>query len=177
MNLRTTALALTLAVAGAGTAPAGDPGPQPLDPGASAALFERFKGLAGRWKGKSTRGWEEESVVKLIAGGSVVDVASSGAPPGSEMRTVYHMDRGRLMLTHYCIAKNQPRLVATAFDAKTGTARFEFVDGTNLPSRDIGHMDKVEVRFLDNDRVSERWTWYEKGKESWMEEVELRRQP
>src|SRR5262245_24764938 len=117
MSLRTRALALGVGAAGAGTARAGEPGRQPLGRAASAALFERFKGLAGRWKGKSTRGWEEESVVRLIAGGSVVDVASSGAPPGSEMRTVYHLDGSRLMLTHYCIAKNQPRLVATAFDA------------------------------------------------------------
>jgi hypothetical protein len=81
------------------------------------------------------------------------------------------------MLTHYCIAKNQPRLVATAYDPKAGTARFEFFDATNLPSRDTGHMDKVEIRFVDAGRVTERWTWYEKGKESWMEEVVLHRQP
>jgi hypothetical protein len=175
MELRTTAVVLAAVLSGSAASPGAD-GPAALGQPGSAALFERLKGLAGRWKGQSSRRGEEESVVKVIAGGSVVDVASSGAHPGEEMRTVYHMDGDRLLLTHYCIAKNQPRLVATAYDPSAGAARFEFLDATNLPSRDKGHMDKVEIRFVDEDHVVERWTWYANGKESWMEEADARRQ-
>ena len=32
-------------------------------------------------------------------------------------------------------------------------------------------MDKVIFRFLEDDRVTSRWTWYQDGKESWMEEI------
>jgi len=175
MHARKTVIA-SAALLMVGAVSRGADGPVALGQPAATALFERLKGLAGHWKSHGSRGYDEESVVKVIAGGSVVDVASTGAHPGEEMRTVYHMDRDRLLLTHYCIAKNQPRLVATAYDPSAGTARFEFLDATNLPSRDKGHMDKVELRFLDQDHVIERWTWYANGKESWMEEADARRQ-
>lgn len=91
------------------------------------------------------------------------------------MYTMVHMDGDRLMLTHYCVAKNQPRLVCTAWDEDSATATFEFLDATNLPSRDAGHMDKVVVRFLDDAHVTSRWTWYQDGVESWMEEIVMER--
>ena len=40
-----------------------------------------------------------------------------------------------------------------------------------MPSRDKGHMDKVIMRFIDEDHFSEKWTWYQDGKENWMEET------
>ena len=40
-----------------------------------------------------------------------------------------------------------------------------------MPSRDKGHMDKVIMRIIDEDHFSEKWTWYQDGKENWMEET------
>ena len=90
---------------------------------------------------------------------------------------MYHLDGERLMLTHYCVAKNQPRLLATSFSDNGKTVTFTFLDGTNLPSRDRGHMDKVIIRFVDNNHVISQWSWYQNGKESWMEEIQLERLP
>jgi hypothetical protein len=50
-------------------------------------------------------------------------------------------------------------------------------DGTNIASRDQGHMDKAIVHSLNDDRVTVQWTWYERGKEKWMEEIQLDRVP
>jgi hypothetical protein len=100
---------------------------------------------------------------------------SFDAHPNETMMTMYHLDGERLMLTHYCVAKNQPRLVATSFSDDGKTVTFTFLDGTNLPSRDRGHMDKVIIRFVDNNHVISQWSWYQNGKESWMEEIQLER--
>ena len=137
--------------------------------------FERFKKLEGKWKGRSTKGWEETISFKTIAAGSVVVENSFDAHPNETMMTMYHLDGDRLMLTHYCVAKNQPRLVATSFADGGKTITFTFLDGTNIPTRDRGHMDKVIVRFLDDNHVTSHWTWYQNGKESWIEEIQLER--
>ncbi len=139
--------------------------------------FERIKALAGDWTSKSTKGWTERESYQVIAGGSVVMHLSYGAHPGEWMATMFHMDGDRLMLTHYCIAKNQPRLRATEFSDDGGKVTFTFQDGTNLSSRDQGHMDKHVMEFEGADRLRTQWTWYQSGKESWMEEIEHRRAP
>ena len=51
---------------------------------------------------------------------------------GSWVLTVFHLDGDRLILTHYCMAGNQPRMQATSYDAKKGEIRFQFLDATNL---------------------------------------------
>ena len=133
--------------------------------------FERFEALAGDWLGQSTKGWTEKITYRTIAQGSVVMETSFDAHPNEMMVTMLHPDGDRLVLTHYCVAKNQPRLVMTGASADLSQITFEFLDGTNLPSRDRGHMDKVVFRFASPDSFSSQWTWYQDGKESWMEEI------
>lgn len=139
------------------------------------AAFERFKKLEGEWLGRSTKGWEEKVTYKVIAGGSAIHQSSFDAHPNETMITVFHLDGERLLLTHYCVAKNQPRLQATAFSEDGKQITFTFLDATNLPARDKGHMDKVVYRFVDDDHFSSQWTWYQDGKESWLEEIKLER--
>ena len=91
------------------------------------------------------------------------------------MLTTFVLDSDRLLLTHYCVAKNQPRLVATAFEESGKKITFTFLDATGLPSRNTGHMDKAVFRFLDEDHFTTQWTWYQNGKESWMEEIRMER--
>jgi hypothetical protein len=165
MRAWTIALASVLVV----VAPVRGSDPSTADKARTA--FERLKSLAGTWEGRSTKGWVETLRYQVIAGGSVVLESSFEAHPGEQMATVFHMDGDRLMLTHYCVAKNQPRLEATAFEDDGRTVVFTFVDGGNIPTRDRGHMDKAVFHFDSPDRVTSRWTWYQDGKEKWMEEI------
>src|SRR5437773_2191240 len=80
---------------------------------AQAAFDKLSKSLEGDWEGKGTKGWTEKSSYRTIATGSVIMEIFYGDKPSEWMATMYHMDGKRLMLTHYCMAKNQPRLVAT----------------------------------------------------------------
>jgi hypothetical protein len=149
--------------------------PTPIRGEQANAAFEKLKTLEGKWEGKSTKGWTERVEYDAIAGGSVLMERSFGAHPNEWMATMIHLDGDRLLLTHYCIAKNQPRLVATQVSDDLTKITFEFLDATNLKGRDQGHMDKVVFEFNGKDRFTSQWTWYQKGKESWMEKIEHRR--
>ncbi|MGQ0721113.1 MAG: hypothetical protein ACT4PE_06000 [Candidatus Eiseniibacteriota bacterium] len=144
---------------------------------AARQAFDRIKTLDGTWIGTSTNGWTERIQYRVIAKESCVMETSFDAHPNEMMVTMFCPDGERLLLTHYCVATNQPRLVLTFADAEVTELTFEFLDGTNLSTRDRGHMDKVVFRFLGTDEFTTRWTWYQDGKESWMEEIRCTRAP
>jgi len=140
------------------------------------AAFERFKALAGEWRGKSGRGWTDRASFQVLGGDSaVLSTSSFDGPEAKPMATVFHLDGDRLLLTHYCMAGNQPRLQATEISPDGREVTFTFVDATNLASRDVGHMDKAVYRFVDENHYTTVWTWYQDGKERWLEEIEAER--
>lgn len=140
--------------------------------------FDRLKALEGTWRGKSTKGWTDHATIQVIAGGSaVVSTSDFDAHKGQTMVTVFHLDGEKLMLTHYCVAKNQPRLVATTISEDGANIGFTFLDGANIPTRDTGHMDRAEYRFESSSAFTTRWSWYEKGGEKWFEEIKMERVP
>jgi hypothetical protein len=148
----------------------------PIPRAQALQVFEKFKALAGRWRGHSTKGWEGDSTHRVLARDSVVMSTSEfDDAPGHGMATMVHMDGDRLLLTHYCEARNQPRLVASAVEDDGRTVVFTFLDGTNLPSRDVGHMDKAVYHFDGPDQFRSRWTWYQKGQETWFEDIRYTR--
>lgn len=147
-----------------------------VDPSLAELAFERIRSLEGTWQEHSTEGWGGRSVVRVIAGGSaVLSTNEFDAHPGETMATVYHLDGGRLLLTHYCVAGNQPRLQATAISPDGRTIEFTFLDATSLASRDEGHMDHVIMVIDDSSHVTSRWSWYAKGEEQWLEEIAQQR--
>jgi hypothetical protein len=135
-------------------------------------VFDNLRALEGSWSASSTRGWQGENELRVLARGSVV-AAATGFPdaPTHSMQTMIHLDGDRLLLTHYCEAGNQPRLVLSEVSDDGSRAVFTFLDATNLPSRDHGHMDRAVYRFVDGDAFTSRWTWYAEGREEWLEEI------
>ncbi|GMV25981.1 MAG: hypothetical protein AMXMBFR58_20120 [Phycisphaerae bacterium] len=134
-------------------------------------LFEKLKNLAGTWEASSTKGWAGTITYETIAGGSCVMEVDGVAHPESKMISIYAWDIDRIVLTHYCAAKNHPRLVATEISDDASRAVFTFIDGTNLPSRDTGHMDSVVIQIKGPDEFTAQWSWYGAGKPDWMEEI------
>jgi hypothetical protein len=90
-----------------------------------------------------------------------------------DMISMFNLDGDRVLLTHYCAAGNQPRMVASASpDGKTIT--FTFLDVTNLAAPDAGHMTRMVLSMPDANHHTEEWVFDDHGKE--MKEVfDLRR--
>jgi hypothetical protein len=127
--------------------------------------FERMKSLVGEWKGTSADKMPSTVTYTLVSDNSALmeRLAMSGE---SEMVTMYHPDGDRLMLTHYCSAHNQPRMLSQAVAPGSKSITFDFLDITNLSAPDAGHMKKLVVTFVDEDHFTQEWTWREKGKEN-----------
>jgi hypothetical protein len=133
--------------------------------GPASAAFERFKALAGDWvaaeDGEMAKKGDLVARYAVTAGGSaVVETVLPGAP--HEMVTVYHADGPDLVLTHYCVEGNQPRMRAKA---ATGP-RFDFAfdGGANIdPARDR-HMHSAWLELLGENEIRSEWTELAEGK-------------
>jgi hypothetical protein len=125
--------------------------------------FDQIKSLAGAWEGKNSQSQPLQVSFKVTSNGSAVMSEISGH--GDDMISMIHFDgRNKLLLTHYCSAGNQPRMVASASpDGKTIT--FNFLDATNLASADAGHMQHVAFTILDANHHTEEWSFNDHGKE------------
>ncbi len=139
--------------------------------------FDLFKGMAGMWEGKdASSGRNIKIEFKVIANGSVVMATSDyDAHPDEQMVTMYSLDQGKLILTHYCVARNQPRLVAEKISDDGRTIEFKFKDGTGMKDVNTGHMHNVKVWFIGKDEFKDQWSFYKDGKETFMEDFTMRR--
>lgn len=142
-------ISLTMGVVGIlAAAPQAEPGSP------SAAAFLRLQGLAGEWAGtfewsggRADKG-DMRATYSITGNGSAVveDLQAAGT---SLMSSVYHLDHDDLRMTHYCAAKNQPRLKATDVAADGSRARFEFIDATNLATPQAPHVVGFDIEFPD----------------------------
>ena len=123
--------------------------------------------LVGDWEATTDHGKERMSY-ELIAGGSSL-IERDMADNRPTMLTVYNVDGSRLILTHFCMAGNQPRMQARSYDPATGELDFRFMDATNLASPNAGHMHNAKFRFVDNDHLSVEWQYFENGKPKFTE--------
>jgi hypothetical protein len=127
--------------------------------------FDKLKSLAGNWEGKESGGKPVHINYKLVSGGTAV-MESILESSDAQMITLYYLDGDHLMMTHYCMANNQPRMRADVTTSSPSNIKFSFVDVTNLSSPDAGHMYAHSIIWKDADHVTQLWTWQEKGKET-----------
>src|SRR3954463_3548928 len=120
------------------------------DPKSGAELaFNKLRSLSGDWQGSYQWTGARNSSGKMDAtyymsgndSALVENLLSDGKP---SMTSVYHLDGNDLRMTHYCAARNQPRLKAEHIDLEKGTFEFSFVDATNLRSPDAPHVDGLK---------------------------------
>jgi len=125
--------------------------------------FASLKSLTGAWEGKTSDGKPVQVSYRVTAGGSALMSEIQGMH--ENMITMFHLDGDRLMMTHYCGAGNQSRMVATTSpDGKV--VAFDFLDATNLSSPEAGHMHRVVVTMVDADHHTEEWTFKSGDKET-----------
>ncbi|MAD81215.1 MAG: hypothetical protein QGF59_12845 [Pirellulaceae bacterium] len=169
MKTRTLTVSLVmLAIVFAGIAKADDDsGKKKRSSGKKAkqaeAIFDKIKSLSGDWI--ATKGEHKGELtlsVRVIAGGTaVVETEFPGSP--QEMITVYHLDGNKVMLNHYCMLGNQPRMRVKKGD-NDDTLVFEFAGATNLASKDDAHMHEGKLKFVDQDTVHSTWVMFKDDK-------------
>src|SRR5262245_38251507 len=137
--------------------------PKVPTPPTNAAL-EKLKQLAGTWlvadkDGKPTD--QVASVIKVTAGGSaILETLFPGQP--HEMVSIYTVEGSDLILTHYCVLGNQPRMKADANSASNQIV-FRFVGGGNLDVKKDKHMHEATLTIIDNDRLEVNGVGWENG--------------
>ncbi len=128
------------------------------------AGFEKLATLAGQWKAQTPDGKVATANYRVVSNGSVL-MEELTTPDGGSMITMYHVDGSNLILTHYCAAKNQPRMKADLGTSRPGELRFRFIDATNLADRNAGHMRDLTVKFQDENHMSQEWIFRKDGKD------------
>lgn len=144
----------------AGLVSAGEPTPKP----AVNAGLERMKALAGTWVsvGKDGKPTDEVvSVIRVTAGGSAVHETLFPGQP-HEMISIYTADGPDLVMTHYCVLGNQPRVKADP-NSPAGKIVFQFVGGTNLDPTKDRHMHGATLTFVSEDRIDIEGCGWENG--------------
>jgi hypothetical protein len=132
---------------------------------ASSPALDRFKALAGEWVAAedsdlSKKGDLVARYAVTAAGSAVVETVFPGSP--HEMVTVYHADGSDLVLTHYCMEGNQPRMRAR--NAKGPRIDFAFDGGTNIDPKKDRHMNSASLELVGADEIRSVWTEIEAGK-------------
>lgn len=150
---------------------------------ADSAGLTALKALAGDWAGptykhKDERVWaqEENSVVtyRLTGGGSaVVETMFPGTP--SEMTTVYHDDSaGKLVMTHYCNARNQPKMELVSFE--NNQLAFELAADADIDAEHEHHAHALTLTLGADGSLQHDWTNHHMGAPSDLRNIKLVRQ-
>lgn len=128
------------------------------------AGLEKMKTLVGTWvaadkDGKPTD--EVVSVVKLTAGGSAIHETLFPGQP-HEMVSIYTVDGPDLVMTHYCMLGNQPRMKANT-KSIGNKINFEFAGGSNLDVKKDKHMHAATLTIVDADHIEVDGIGWENG--------------
>lgn len=131
---------------------------------AGSPLIDRFKALEGEWvtaeDGPMAQKGEVVARYRVTAGGSaVVETEFPGTP--HEMVSVYYAEGDDVVMQHYCMLGNQPRLRARP----VGGNRVEFVfdGGGNLEPQHDRHIHSGWVEFVGADEIRSEWTEHAGG--------------
>src|SRR3954465_8893008 len=96
--------------------------------------LDTLKALAGTWVSEKPGqdGKPMTTIFKVTSGGTAVE-ETLFAGSDHEMIDMYTVDGERLVLTHYCMMGNQPRMQLKSNE--NGAMMFEYVAGGNMKSR------------------------------------------
>jgi hypothetical protein len=157
--MRTSFMILVLAAA---SAAARAETPAPAD---ARAAFERLKSLRGDWQTPAAPDAPPVTVrYELISGKTAV---METLFPGTEheMRSLYSMDKGDLVLVHYCAMGNQPRMKYLPGSSPSELA-FDFTGGANMDAANDPHIHSGRIRIVDANHIEAEWDAYAGGKKT-----------
>ena len=105
----------------------------------SNAALEKLKKLAGTWVSVDKDGKATDQVV-----------------------SVYTVDGPDLIMTHYCVLGNQPRMKADP-NSPSNQIVWRFAGGSNLNVAKDKHMHEATLTIVSDDRIEVQGTGWENG--------------
>ena len=132
-----------------------------MPPYKGSAAFEHMKSLVGEWSAESPMMGKMKTEFRLIAGGSVIEERFGEDTP-MEMLSVYHDVNGKLMMTHFCALRNQPRMALTKSTADSLT--FDFAPTPGLNAAKEKHMHGATYTFIDKNHYKLEGVSWDNGK-------------
>lgn len=157
-------LTLLAVLTGAGISSAGEDHDVP--PITGSKELQKMKSLEGSWQGVTVEDGKEMPVTVTYEtssnGSAVVETLFPGTP--HEMVSVYYDDKGKLSMTHYCAVGNQPHFTLGESDGNDMT--LVFAGGSNINPAKDGYMNGVSLDFESGDKMVQKWTYFQGGKET-----------
>ena len=132
-------------------------------PYVGSAEFQKMKSMAGSWEAPDpmSPGKKMQVVYEVTSNGSaVLERMGPGTP--FEMVTLYHDEKGKLAMTHYCAIGNQPHLVLDS--ASSNQISLKFAKDNVINPKKEDHMHSLRITFVGPDEVDQEWSGYHGGK-------------
>ena len=130
-----------------------------------SAEFTKLKSLVGTWTGKSKMHGDKMENIKVVysltGGGSAVLERICPGTPG-EMASVYHVEDGKLCMTHYCSLGNAPKM--TFKGSTDNSLSFEMKGKDGIASEKETHMHGLTITWKDKNHIAASWLLYQDGK-------------
>jgi hypothetical protein len=164
MNMKRQILACSLLLAAASMAAQGEEVHKHAPAASTNVGLEKMKTLVGTWVEADKDGQPTDkvfSVIKLTAGGSAIQETLFPGQP-HEMVSMYSADGPDLVMTHYCVLGNQPRMKASP-TAASNKLKFEFAGGANLDPKKDKHMHAATLTIVDGDHFEMDGIGWENG--------------
>ncbi len=137
----------------------------PKEATSAQQCFAKLKKLAGDWTHKEGKNEKVMIRYRVISGGSAVEEELMPGSPDA-MTSIYHLDNGSLVMTHYCSLGNQPHLKATKASTPS-KIEFECIGGGgNMKSENDMHIHHLVISFLSDDHFIEEWAANAGGKQA-----------
>lgn len=135
-----------------------------MHPPQDTSALEPVKQLAGTWEHYDEKGkMIAVSEFRVTSGGNAVrEILFPGQP--HEMTNMYHMDKGALVMTHYCAGGTQARMKAPGL--KDGRIVYAADSVSNLTVPGQSYMGEMTLVLKDQDTVQQEWTSIEGAKRS-----------
>ncbi len=126
--------------------------------------FGQLKPLIGTWEGTTQMGEKSvpvKTTYEMTSGGTaIIERLFVGTP--HEMVSVYHPEGDQVVMTHYCMLGNRPKLTMKKSD--NGSLTFQMVGTQGIRSRKEMHMHAVTMTFKDDKTLTQEWIGFDKGK-------------
>lgn len=130
------------------------------------AAFETLKSLAGEWQGTVVKpdGPPARVVYSVASNGNVV---MEDLFPGTdhEMLTLYYLEGGDLLASHYCAIGNRPQFKLDTVASQPDDLVFAFNGGTGFDPVKDAHVHSGRIHFQDG-RLQNDWAQWAGGKET-----------